>query len=193
MLMKSTATIAFGALILTLSVAPAATAQSPACQSVQFSDSVLQRFPRAREACLDVITRDGEQYAVFKADLLRVSGNTARIRAKLPNGARAPAQSLRFDPQRRVLVDGKPIAPNRLAVGQELTAYVKVREPEATLAPADDAALSFQPLEDAEVERVASAEMPATASLLPSIGAGGALFLMLGAALAMLRGRWKLQ
>jgi hypothetical protein len=187
--MKPSTTIAFGALLLTVAIAPGASAQSPACQSAQFSDSVLQRFPRAREACLDVITRNGEQYAVFKADLLRVSGTTARIRAKLPGGARAPAQSIRFDPQRRVLVNGKPLHPSQLAVGQELTAYVKVTEPAATLATADDGALTTQPLEDAEPERVASAEMPGTASPLPLFGAGGSLLLAIGAALAFWRNR----
>ncbi len=181
--MKSTTAIAFGALLLTLAVAPGANAQSSACQSVKFSDSVLQRFPRAREACLDVITRDGEQYAVFKADLLRLSGNTARIRAKVPGGERVPAQSIRFDPKRRVLVNGKPVTPSQLAVGQELTAYVKVTEPAATLAPADEDALAAQPLEDADAERLASAEMPSTASPLPLIGLGGALLLAVAAML----------
>lgn len=186
--MKSTVTTACGALFLTLAIAPAANAQSSACQTVEFSDSVLQRFPRAREACLDVITRDGEQYAVFKADLLRVSGNTARIRAKLPDGTRAPAQSIRFDPKRRVLVNGKGVSPNQLAVGQELTAYVKVTEPAATLATDDDDALIAFPFED-EPERTASAEMPTTASPLPLIGTIGALLLTIGAALASWRRR----
>lgn len=185
--MKSTTAFACGALLLTLAVAPGAGAQSPACQSAQFSDSVLQRFPRAREACLDVITRDGEQYAVFKADLLRLSGNTARIRAKLPSGARAPAQNIQFDPKRRVLVNGKGVSPSQLAVGQELTAYVKVREPLATLAPEDQGALSALPLEDAEPEQVAAASMPETASPLPLFGTGGALLLAIAAMLAFVR------
>lgn len=187
--MKSPTTTAFGALFLTLAIAPGAGAQSSACRTVEFSDRVLQRFPHARDACLDVITRNGEQYAVFKADLLRVSGNTARIRAKLPSGQRAPAQSIRFDPQRRVLVDGKPLHPTQLAVGQELTAYVKVTEPAATLAPADQEALATYPIEHAEAEQVASAQMPETASPVPLFGLGGALMLAIGAALAFVRRR----
>src|SRR5687768_9000998 len=87
--------------------AHAAQAQAPSCQTVQFSDSVLERFPRVREACLDVIERQGQLLAVFKADLQRVTGNKARIRAKLPNGTRAAAQTVQVNPQRRVLVDGK--------------------------------------------------------------------------------------
>jgi hypothetical protein len=190
--MKSNTAVAFAAVLLTLTVAPGAYAQSSACQTVKFSDSVLQRFPRAREACLDVITRDGEQYAVFKADLLRLSGNTARIRAKLPGGERAPAQSIRVDPKRRVLVNGKGVAPSQLAIGQELTAYVKVTEPAATLAPEDDGALAAMPLEDAEFDQMASASMPATASPLPLLGAIGALLLAVAAILGFMRSRVRL-
>ena len=68
---------------------PAAYAQSAKCQTVQFSPAVLDRFPRIREVCLDVITKDGQDYAVVKGDLLRISSKTARIRPKLPEpGAR---------------------------------------------------------------------------------------------------------
>jgi hypothetical protein len=188
--MRSPTRFALCAAILGLSVFPAANAQQSKCQTVQFSDSVLQRFPHAREACLDVITRNGEEYAVFKADLLRVSSQSARMRAKLPDGSRAPAQTIRLDPKRRVLVDGKPVRPDQLAVGQVITAYVKVTEPVVALAPADaNEPLVTQPIEDADSTRVASAEMPTTAGPLPLIGVGGLLMLAIGGALGVLRRR----
>jgi hypothetical protein len=189
--MRSPTRLAVCAAILGLSVFPSVHAQQSKCRTVQFSDSVLQRFPRAREACLDVITRNGEEYAVFKADLLRVGGQTARMRAKLPDGTHAPAQNIRIDPKRRVLVNGKPVRPDQLAVGQEITAYVKVTEPVLALAPADESEpLATQPLEAADA-RVASAEdsprMPTTAGPLPLIGASGLLLLAIGGALGLLR------
>jgi hypothetical protein len=190
--MKTKTTMAFGGLVLMLAIGPGAYAQSASCDSVKFSDRVLERFPRAQEACLDVITRDGEQWAVFKADLVRVSGNTVRVRPKLPSGERAPAQSIRFDPQRRVLVNGKSLQARQLALGQELTAYVKVTEPSATLAPADEGEpLSPYPLEAAP-EQVASADpaaMPMTASPFPLIGALGMMLLGLGGAVRLWRRR----
>jgi hypothetical protein len=187
--MRSLRRLALCAAILGVSVFPSVNAQQSKCQTAQFSDRVLQRFPRAREACLDVITRNGEEYAVFKADLLRVSGTTARMRAKLPDGTHAPAQNIRFDPNRRVLVDGKPLHPKQLAVGQEITAYVKVTEPLVALAPADESEpLTTQPIEDTQM---ASAEdspaMPTTAGPLPLIGASGLLLLVIGGALGFLR------
>jgi hypothetical protein len=62
-------------------------AESPGCPNVKFSQTVLEKFPRAQEACLDVITKGGQQYAVFKADLTGVQGNTVRVRVKLPDGS----------------------------------------------------------------------------------------------------------
>jgi hypothetical protein len=164
-------------------------AQAPSCQTVQFSDSVLERFPRVREACLDVIERQGQLLAVFKADLQRVTGNKARIRAKLPNGTRAAAQTVQVNPQRRVLVDGKSYRVSELALGQELTIYARVDEPVATLAPADaNEPVELAPLESDPV-RVASAEpaMPRTASALSAFGLGGGLLLCIAAALAFVR------
>lgn len=186
--MRSSTRLVLCAAVLGLSAFPSVNAQQSKCQSVQFSDSVLLRFPRAREACLDVITRNGEEYAVFKADLLRVSSQSARMRAKLPDGSRAPAQTIRLDPKRRVLVDGKPVRPDQLAVGQVITAYVKVTEPVIALAPADASEpLITQPIEDADSARVASAQMPTTAGPLPLIGVGGLLLLAIGGALGLLR------
>lgn len=177
------------AIAVLLGGAQAAHAQAPNCKSVQFSDAVLERFPHVREACLDVIERQGELLAVFKADLLRVSGSKARIRAKLPDGTHAPAQTVRLHPDRRVLVDGKAYRASELALGQELTIYAQVDEPVAALAPADTAEpVEFAPIESDPV-RVTSAEpqMPRTASLLPLIGLSGALLMCLAAVLGAVR------
>src|SRR4051812_19559851 len=38
-------------------------AQTPGCPGVKFSESVLEKFPKVQEACLDVITKAGQDYA----------------------------------------------------------------------------------------------------------------------------------
>jgi hypothetical protein len=123
-------------------------AQPVNCQTVEFSAAVTQKFPKVREACLDVIERQGQLLAVFKADLLRVSGNKVRIRAKLPVGGQAAAQTVEVHPERRVLVDGKKHRIDELALGQELTIYARVDQPLAALAPADASEpIDFAPIE----------------------------------------------
>jgi len=137
-----------------------------ACQKMRFSDEVLARFPRAADACLDVITRDGQSYAVFKAKLDRVTGNTLRLRFKQPDGTYAAAQNVKTSPGRRVLIDGKPTPVSELAPDQELTAYVRVDKPLLALEPVSES----EPLEPvamaAPEPAVARADpvMPHTAS-----------------------------
>jgi hypothetical protein len=175
--------------VIFLAAAQAAPAQQPTCQTVQFSDAVVEKFPRVREACLDVIERQGDLLAVFKADLLKVSGNKARIRARLPGGGHADPQTVQVDPERRVLVNDRKYRIDDLAIGQELTIYAKVDEPVVAFAPADSSENpEFSPIEIVPV-RVAAAEpeMPTTASSLPTIGFGGAVLVFLGVVLGLMR------
>jgi hypothetical protein len=175
---------------LALAAAVPAYADAAQCQTVEFSAAVLERFPRIREACLDVITKDGQEYAVLKADLLRVSRTSARLRPILPDGTRAEARTIAFDPARRVMVDGRAVRPSELAVGQVISFYVKVTEPVATFEPADEAPLAPMPLpaeEPAEAEPAPA--MPATASPLPLIGLTGLALLALGGGIGLARRR----
>lgn len=175
---------------LALAAAVPAYAQASKCQTVEFSAAVLERFPRIREVCQDVIVKDGNEYAVVKAYLVRVSSKTARVRPILPDGTKADARDLSIDPARRVLIDGKPVRPADLAVGQTLTFYVKVTEPVAALEPADEAPLAPMPL---PAEEPAAAEpapaMPTTASPLPAIGLAGLALLALGGGIGFFRRR----
>jgi hypothetical protein len=175
--------------VILLAAAHTASAQQPNCQTVQFSDAVVEKFPRVREACIDVIERQGDLLAVFKADLLKVSGNKARIRARLPGGGHADPQTVQVDPQRRVLVNDKKYRIDELAIGQELTIYAKVDEPVAAFVPAERSENpEFSPIEVVPV-RVAAAEpeMPTTANSLLSIGLSGVILMCLGVVLGLIR------
>ena len=145
-------------------------AESPGCPNVKFSESVLQKFPRAQEACLDVISKGGQDYAVFKADLQSVQGNIVRVRVRLPDGSYSDTKSIKTKSDLRVLVDGKPYSVNELAPNQELTTYIRVDRPMIALAPARETdAVDAVPLtapEPAAAEHLAAATptMPHTAS-----------------------------
>jgi hypothetical protein len=140
-------------------------AESPGCPNVKFSQSVLEKFPRAKEACLDVISKGGQQYAVFKADLTGVQGNTVRVRVKLPDGSYSDTKSIRTKPDLRVLIEGKPYAVSELAPNQELTTYIRVDQPMIALAPANQSdPVDPVPLAEPPTEQLAAAPvMPHTA------------------------------
>ena len=173
-----------------LAMSPLAGARQADCKTVEFSSAVTEKFPKVREACLDVIERQGQLMAVFKADLLKVSGNKVRIRPKLPSGEQGPAQTVQVAPDRRVLVDGKKYRVDELALGQELTIYARVDEPLQALAPAEASdPVDFVPVE-VEPIRVASAAepaMPTTATQLPELGLLGALLISLAAGIDLTR------
>jgi hypothetical protein len=158
------------------------------CQTVDFTPAVTARFPRIRSVCQDVIMKDGQEYAVVKGYLVRISSKTARIRPILPDGSRADAMDIAIDPARKVLVKGKAVAPADISVGQELTFYVKVSEPVAAFEPADEAPLAAMPMPEPAAPEPAP-EMPATASPLPLIGVTGLALLALGGGLTLARRR----
>jgi hypothetical protein len=170
-------------LVCALALSGSAWAQRPGCADAKFSNELLTRFPRAPEACLDIISRNGEEYGVFKARLNRVSGNTLHVRFEHPDGSEGPATSIRTRRDFRVLVDGKPTQVRDLARNQELTAYVQVTRPMVALAPASESEnLVAVPLVVVPVaQQVASAEtsegplMPDTASPVALIGALGSV------------------
>jgi hypothetical protein len=177
--------LTFGAIIAL--VATAAFAQNPqGCAAVKFSDDVLKRFPRAQEACLDVISREGQDYAVFNARLVDVRGNTLRVRFHLPDGSLGPTQSITPPRDFRVLVDGTPTRAADLAPDQDLKAYVEVSHPVMALAPADASqSLVIVPLvaeeevvEETDRTRLAEAgpQMPHTAGPAPIFATFSLLF-----------------
>ena len=190
--MKSFVTL--GGIVLAL-VSAAAFAQQPAaCQRVVYSAEVLARFPNIKAACLDVINKDGKDYAVVKADLVRATSRRMTIRVKRPDGTHSDPIGVNIAPNERLNVNGKPTAIQDVAIGQELTAYINVHDPGIALAQADEAApVEFTPVPatpEPEPAAVASAaEMPKTATSLPVLGTIGFLLLALGAGFAFLRRR----
>jgi hypothetical protein len=159
------------------------------CATAQFSDAVLARFPNIRAVCTEVITKDGQEYAVVKGDLVRTGNNAVYMKFKLPDGTKSDTRKIETRPEFRVQIDGKPTSVRNLAVGQELTAYVKVTEPVMALAAAEPSEpVVAYPIEDAAPAMAANtAEMPRTASPLPAIASFGALLLAFAGMLTFLR------
>jgi hypothetical protein len=177
-------TTAGAALLL---ITAAAFAQNPeGCEAVKFSDDVLERFPRAPEACLDVISRGGEEYAVFNARLSQVSGNTMRVRFRHPDGSLGSSNRITVPSDFRVLINGEPTRVRDLAPNQDLKAYVPVSRPMLALESAEPSQnLLIVPLvvdrtEAGDRTQLAEASdgpsMPETAGPVPIFGVAGLLF-----------------
>jgi hypothetical protein len=184
--LRSTA-LAVGLLAAAVSIQ----AQSPACQDVRFSDEVLNRFPGAPAACLDVISRDGQEYAVFKAKLVEARGDSVRVKVKKADGTYGETKTIKTKPGRQVLIDGKPAPVSELAPNQEITAYVRVDRPMIALAPAAETEpVDAEPMA-APVRVAEQPSMPHTASPIEGVGLLGQFCLALGLVLMMMRKRRK--
>ena len=103
--------------------------------------------------CSEVIEKDGQQYAVVKGDLVRTGNNAVYMKFKLADGTKSDTRKIETRPEFRVKVDGKPVSVRNLAVGQELTAYVKVSDPVIALEPAE----STDPIDAYPIEEAAPA------------------------------------
>jgi hypothetical protein len=182
---------------------PAYGQERPGCEGAQFSNEILGRFPDAEEACLDVISRGGQDYAVFKVQLDRVRGNTLDVRFQKPDGSRGPRTSITAQPDFRVLVDGKPTAVRNLAANQELTAYVRVDRPMMALEPATPtqvwnvvpvvlvpASEGNEPTDDGGQLAMAEQDpaMPDTAGPAPLVAGVGLFFIMAALGARAVRG-----
>jgi hypothetical protein len=163
-------------------------AQTVTCANAQYDPALLQRRPGLPKACLDIVNRDGQDYAVVKAKLDKVlSDNSVQIRVKLPDGSYAPRQTLKVQKGQRVLVQGQPTRVSDVATGQEVTAYVKVAAPVMALEPVETDPLVTTQI-DEEPQRMAAA-LPATGSLVPLLGLLGTVSLLFGGVLTAVRYR----
>lgn len=192
--MKSFVTL--GGILLALVSATALAQQPAACQRAVYSPEVLARFPNIKAACLDVINKDGKDYAVVKATLVRATSRRMTVRVKRSDGTLTDPIGVNVAPNERLNVNGKPTAITDVAIGQELTAYINVTDPGIALAQADEAApVEFTPVpatpepEPAPAAVASTVEMPKTATELPLLGTIGILLLALGAGFAFMRRR----
>jgi len=174
--------------ICTIGAIAVSQAQAATCENAQYDPDVLARFPNIAKACSDIISKNGEDYAVVTARLDRVDpSGRVQVRVKQSDGSYSKRISIRPRPDLKVLVDGKPARVQDLAANQEITAYVKVREPEIALAPADAAeTFVFIPIEEPQQQLAA---LPETASFLPLFGLLGGISLLLGGWLTAMRHR----
>lgn len=179
----------------------AVSAQAAECSSVQFSEAVLARFPNIAKACYDVIEKQGQEYAVIKADLIRTDQDALYVRVKHPDGSRSDTRRIPVDRDFRVVINGSSVGLDQVAVGQELTTYVKVSEPVVAMALDRDEIQTAPLLEPAVPLPVAAVAantpppppMPRTASLVPAMGLAGVVLLAVGLLLGWSRREARVQ
>ena len=144
------------------------------CNDFRPTNEAIERFPDLTGACEGIVERNGELYALFKAVVRRVWGNSVTL--YLP----ATKKTFTATPESsaRVLIDGRKTRPRDLARGQEIRIYLAVSE----FSKPDIQEVAFVTEEDVVVEvTIEEVEaLPTTASPWPAVAAGGLLLLGVG-------------
>ena len=186
--MNKTSTVGAATALLALAWAGPSLAQGN-CGNIQFSSEITRQLPQARNACLEVVTREGQQYAHFQARVVRVQGNTVEAEFKLPDGTYASPVAVTPNPDSRVKIQGRTYRYRDLSRGQELDVYVPpdrweiaVHEPEVEFVAATTVT-TFAIAQPAP-------SLPRTASPLPLLGALGGLLTALGFVVMTVRRRF---
>lgn len=164
------------------------------CSDVRWSQAALEAFPSIASACQAVEQRNGRAFVKLEGTVESVKDQGKRIRVNFDDGG-----ELSFKPsqQMTLYLDGKRTRFSEVDDGMRLNFYIPEDRLQAELQP-DPQRVAFivvplnMPLDTATdpaaTDKVAAlTELPATASMWPWIGAGGALLLALGSGLTLRR------
>ena len=181
-------------ILISLSALPLLALAMPAaavtCDEVDFSPVITDEFPRAKEACLGVVERDGQQYVHMKAELARQPrGNHGVFRFMHADGSYGPTHAIDVPPSWRARIEGRNYRLRDLARGQELDVYVPpdrwavhVDAPDGEINDTIVLVTIVEPREE-EPEPM----LPATASNMPLFALFGGLALLGAGALRVAR------
>ena len=175
-----------------MAATPSAVAQG-GCGDVTFTGSIATQFPEAKNACLGIETRNGEQFAHFKGEIVSVRGQEVRAKFKLPDGSYSKTYAFTPKSSSRININGATYRYSDLTPGQELDVYVppsrwEFNVPESQSGGTETLAAAPS-VEVFRVTTVTLPSLPSTASSVPFVGALAVMLLGLGAGLALVRRR----
>lgn len=163
------------------------------CADVRWSEAALQAFPSITSACQGIEQRNGKSYVKLEGVVESVEDRGKRIRVDFDDG-----EDLTFTPapQTALYLDGKRTQFSEVSDGMHLNFYVPEDRLQAELQPDPNrVAFIIYPFDisiappDTRDTMTARTELPATASLWPTLGAAGIACLVLAIALTLRRNR----
>ena len=182
--MQKKLAVAMG-MALSLSMGQAAMAQSPTCDDINWSATVLAANPDIAQTCRGVYEKDGMLYAKATIEVVRVRGNNVTFRPLHTDGTRGESRSTTVPSGWRAEIGGRSYRASDLMRGQELNVYLP--HDRWALMVEDDDGLGAE--DELVIASAAAVAMPDTASPLFLVGLAGGGFLALGGLLSAFRRR----
>jgi hypothetical protein len=160
------------------------------CGAVTFTGTVAAQFPEARNACLDIVTREGKQYAHFKGEIVSVRGSEVRARFHLPNDQYSQTYAFTPKSSARVNIAGRTYRYSELQKGQTLDVYIPPDQWEFVVPETESfAAAPAAQVDTFRVTTVTVGTLPKTASPVPMFGLLSVVLVALGTGLMLVRRR----
>lgn len=188
---KHVAMSSVAVLLLVASWSQVASAQA-GCGDIVFTGDIARQFPNAKNACLDVITKEGQPYAHFAARITRVRGNTVEAEFKQPDGTYTRPISFTPDPNARIRIAGQSYRYRDLTRGQELDVYLPPDRWALAVPEEEEVFLTARTITLVELEEPSPglAALPRTGSPLTAIALLGGLLALFGGVARVVRSRW---
>ena len=162
------------------------------CGDIVFSSDISSRFPNARNACLDVVEKNGPNFAHFKARIARVSGNSVEAEFRQADGSWGRPVQFQPDPSARVRIAGQSYRYRDLSRGQELDVYLPPDRWAIAVPETDVEFIVAEEVEYVELQEPTqqfAGNLPRTASSLPLLGVVGLVLVGMGGLLLLIRSR----
>ena len=160
---------------------PSPQVSQESCSQVQWAPKLLQQYPRIADACQEVITVNGENWARIEGKLIRENPNGSITAMVVDSTGRGMGSvTLKPAPDQKVILEGREVPFNQLQTGAILHLYIPEHMYAVAMEPGAQTEEISQVEEEPSEEVTQSEEqLPATAGPLPWVLlAGGAIALI---------------
>jgi len=95
------------------------------CNDVNFSEEIVAKLPRVRDACQDVKIKNDKVYAHFVGEVMAIDSTAVTVKFKDRAGKDVSELTLAPTQEVSVTADGKDIPFTKLEKGMKIDAYVE--------------------------------------------------------------------
>ena len=179
--------------VVAMGISANVNAQDLTCDDITFNPTAFSAYEFVDDACLEVVTRNGELYAKFKAQIEAQMATGTHIKYYHRDGSWGKEHLVK---NRNMVanIDGKDIRIKDLPVRQEANVYLPAAEAftvnEEVVEVVEEEVVEeyvAPPPPPEPVEEEAPVVLPTTAGPLPWLALFGSLFLMAGGVLRFSR------
>jgi hypothetical protein len=191
--MKTSIRLSMLALAATAGFSINASAQTPTCADVVWSEALLEATPNIANHCLEMVERGGEWYAKVQTKIVRHGASSTIVRYREADGTWSSAE--RAYPPRgfKAEIAGQEVLISQTVPGQELNVYAGSEGGENFTIPMLEAALVAEVIEEEIIEEVIEEEIieeviEEEVMMLPSTAGQAGWLAILGTMLVLLAG-----